>query len=100
RNLTIPPARCQNPGEPTADDRSLLGIAGSACRFQVWPAGAGAQQAGPASVPCPPRLGSRPALVPAERDGYRCWLVGGGSPGPNRPTQPAWNWPYWRTAAR
>jgi hypothetical protein len=31
-------------------------------------------------------------LVPAERDGHRCWLVGGRKPGPNRPTQPAWNW--------
>jgi len=46
----------------------------------------------PASVPCPPRPGSRPVLVPAERDGHRCWLVGGRKPGPNRPTQPAWNW--------
>jgi hypothetical protein len=51
-----------------------------------------AQQARPASVPCPPRPGSRPVLVPAERDGHRCWLVGGRKPGPNRPTQPAWNW--------
>jgi hypothetical protein len=51
-----------------------------------------AQQARPASVPCPPRPGSRPVLVPAERDAHRCWLAGGREPGPNRPTQPAWNW--------
>ena len=64
----------------------------SAYRFQEWPAGAGPSRLAPASVPCPPRLGSRPVLVPAERDGHRCWLVGGRKPGPNRPTQPAWNW--------
>ena len=63
----------------------------SAYRFQEWP-----EVQGPAGSPClralPASPSSRPVPVPAERDGHRCWLVGGRKPGPNRPTQPAWNW--------